>query len=299
MGTTHNPRADGGVAWVTLLIGVALGIGIGLYYTWEIDPVVERNTAPWQLSDDAREDYVIAIALSYAQNQDVALAFDRLRQVSPDRDVWALVAEVACQRVSTTPTLNNQDIRVIRALEQLYRPQGASGCADGMFPTPAPLEFNPPTPTMTRTPTVTPAPSKTPSPPIPTSPPAQATVPSRTPPPSGGYILGRIQTFCDSDLGGVMQVRVYDRRGQGVPGVPVTVTWGGSESDTFFTGLQPERGPEYADFQMEPGRAYTISIPDLRSEVPALDAAPCEAGEDSEGGTTTISYRVTFQQPAE
>ncbi|MBN2304746.1 MAG: hypothetical protein JXQ72_09730 [Anaerolineae bacterium] len=265
-------------------------------YTWEIDPVIEENTAPWQLNETAREHYVVAIALSYAQNQDVGLAFDRLRAVSPDRDVWNMVADIACERVKTVQTNNNRDIRVIRALEQLYRPQGASGCADGLFPTPAPMAFNPPTPTLTRTPTVTPAASKTPSPAFPTSPPQQVFVPTPTPRPSGGYILGRLRSFCDPDFDGIIAVRVYDRLGQGVPGMPVTVTWGGSLSDTFYTGLKPEIGPEYADFEMEPGRSYSVAIPGLSSDAPTVEASACETTINGQDVTGTTSYRIDFQQ---
>lgn len=295
MSDTRHHRTNNGISWLALLIGVALGIGIGLYYTWEVDPVVEMNTAPWQLSSKAREQYVVTVALSYAQNQNVRLAFDRLRAASPDQDVWSLVADVACERVKTFPSDvdPNQYIRTIRALEQLYRPQGASGCADGMFPTPAPMVIELPTPTVTRTPTITPAASKTPSPPIPTNSPVQATLPSLTPPPSGGYILARQRSFCDPAVDGVIEIRVYNRLGQGVPGVPVTVTWGGGESDTFFTGLKPERGMEYADFVMEQGRTYTVSIPGLVSPAPSVEAEPCQA---EDGETLTTSYYINFQQ---
>lgn len=130
-----------GISILGLLLGLAVGIGLALVYTWEIDPVIERNTAPWQLSDSAREDYVVAVALSYADDQDLQLAFDRLRQLRPSQDVWSLVAQIACERHRRVQVKTNSDVIVMRALEQLYRPQGASGCADGQYPTPAPVNF--------------------------------------------------------------------------------------------------------------------------------------------------------------
>lgn len=292
----HVRTVGGGISWLALIAGLGLGLAAALFYAWEIDPVVERNTAPWQLNSPAQEDYVVAVALSYAVNHDLPQAFDRLRAVSPNRNVWTFVAEVACERVKTGRTVTNSDIRVIRALETLYKPQGASGCADGLYPTPAPVVFTTPIPTLTLTPTLTPPPTKTPTPPPADESPVPPVAPTRTPQPTENYVVGRQQSFCDAALGGVIEVRVYNRAGVGVPGVPVTVTWSGSETDRFFTGLKPERGSEFADFQMTPGRFYTITVPGLVSSAPVVEARPCETTVSGETVTTTTSYYVNFQQ---
>lgn len=291
------PHSGGSIVWTTLLLGIALGIGLGLLYTWEIDPVVERNTAPWQLSKSAREDYVVAVALSYAYNRDLNLAFDRLRALRPNQDVWSMVADVACDRVSTRKTKTNTDVRAIRALEQLYRPQGASGCADGQYPTPAPVSFVTPVPSLTPTATLVPPATKTPTPAQPTDMPFDSVNPTRTPFTSGGrYVLSRTEPFCDPALSGVIEVRVFDRRGQGVGGIPVTVTAGVNEKETFFTGLKPGREPGYADYQMTPGKTYTVSIPNLASSPRSMEGMPCTAIVDGEEVTTTTSYWINFQE---
>ncbi len=276
-----------------MILGVALGIAAGLFYTWEIDPVVERNTAPWQLSDQAREDYIVAVALSYATNHDLTTAFNRLRALRPDQDVWGLVAQTACDRVKQGKTVTNSDIRVIRAMEQLYRPQGASGCGDGLYPTPAPVTFATPIPTFTLTPTLTPPATKTPTPPLPTITPNRPVVPTSTPI-SGGYSVTRVQSFCDPLHSGVIEVRVYDRLGRGTPGVQVTVTWSGNVKESFFTGLKPEREAGYADYDMTAGRSYAVSVPDLVGSPPVVDAVECDTAED--GTSILTSYWVNFQQ---
>jgi hypothetical protein len=294
MATSKHVRIGKGTSWLALIIGIGLGLAAGLVYTWEIDPVIERNTAPWQLSDDAREDYVVAVALSYAANGDLLLAVDRLRAAGPDRNVWDMVAEIACDRVKTGQTVTNSDLRVIRALEQLYAPQGASGCADGLYPTPAPVVLATPQPTIPPTPTLVPPPSKTPTVPVPT--PITAEEARPTPAPAGGsYVVARLESFCDPSLGGVIEVRVFDRRGEGVSGVPVTVSWSGSERDSFFTGLKAERGAGYADFTMQPGRAYTVTVPGLVSSPPAVEAVSCTA---QDGRQTTASYWINIQERA-
>ncbi len=298
MASDRHLRTKSGISWFALVLGIALGISAGLIYTWEIDPVIERNTAPWQLSAEGREQYVVAVALSYTYNHDLNLAFDRLRGLRPDQPVWDMVAQIACDRVKTGKTVTNSDVRVIRALEQLYRSQGASSCADGLYPPPAAVTFATPVPTVTPTPTLTPPFTKTPTPPRPTETPIQAFNPTATPPQGSRFVLGRLQSFCDPDQDGVIEVRVYDWRGQGMPGVQVTVTWGGSEKDSFFTGLKPERDAGYADYDMEPGRSYSISIPGLVSNTPSVDATPCEATVNNQTVTATTSYWINFQQQA-
>lgn len=284
-------------AWIAVSVGLAIGIGLGLFYTWELDPVIERNTAPWQLSAAAREDYVIAVAMSYAYNGNLTQAFDRLRAVAPDRNVWQMVADIACDRHKSIDIASNSDILVMRALEQLYRPQGAQGCADGQYPTPAPVVFSTPTPLQTLVASPPPQATKTLVPDVST---ATATVapPPTSPPSSERFIIARVESFCDPDVNGILEVRVFDARGQGLRGVPVQLTWSGGQRDVAYTGLKPGREPGYADFQMEPGRAYQVTVPGLVSDPRSLQAEPCQTQADGEPVTVTTSYRINFQQQA-
>lgn len=279
----------GGIAWLGLLLGVGIGLSFGLFYTWEVDPIIEKNTAPWQLGPQAQEDYVVAVALSYAYNGNLTLAFDRLRALRPDQDVWSMVAEIACERHKTVQVKTNSDVVVMRALEQLYRPQRASGCADGQYPTPAPISFVTAVPTPSPTVTLPPPASKTPTLPLPTSTSIQTVTPTRTPPPSGRYIVANVAPFCNAARSGRIEVRVYNSSGLGVPGMPVEVTWGGDQRETFYTGLKPAEGPEFADFEMEPGLTYSVTIPGLVSSPDPVEAVPCD-------GDIITSYQINFQQ---
>jgi len=119
-----------------------------------------------------------------------------------------------------------------------------------------------------------------------------------TTPPSGSFVLARLEPFCDPTVPGMIEVRVYDRQGQGMPGVPVQVTWSGDQRDTFFTGLKPERELGYADFEMTPGRTYSVSIPGLTSRAPVVEAEPCQATVDGKTVSSTTSYWINFQQQA-
>jgi hypothetical protein len=142
-------------------------------------------------------------------------------------------------------------------------------------------------------PTLVPPPSKTPTPPISGS----ATVTPTpfviaTPQPRSDFIIASINTFCDTELSGIIEVFVQDLGGDGLAGQAVRVRWDGGE-DTFFTGLKPERGPAYADFQMEAGKGYIIEMPGHSDpSTQPLNAAPCT----TDGGEEAItSYRVVFR----
>lgn len=90
----------------------------------------------------------------------------------------------------------------------------------------------------------------------------------------------------------MIEVRVQDFEGTGLPGQPVRVRWTDGES-TFYTGLKPERGPSYADFEMEAELSYTVEMPGLSdpSTTPLVaDSCFTEFGDQS-----VTSYRVVFR----
>jgi len=57
---------------------------------------------------------------------------------------------------------------------------------------------------------------------------------------------------------GLLQVRVRDQAGTPLPGTTLAVVWNGGE-DQFFTGLKPDKGLDYADFEMQPGWEYSLT----------------------------------------
>lgn len=286
----RRPRRQ--ISWVGLLIGLVLGIGGGLFYAWTVDTRVEFDTDPWQLKAADRAQYVAAIALSFSYDGNLNRAIQRLIELRPQNDPIQQVADVACELATTGYASTGSGLRAIRSMMLFYQLQGRSGCADNLIAAPADatpvvvIDVPPPTPL--------PPASKTPTP-------ESATRATATPPrvviptaqPQSAYEVVGINTFCDVQNSGVIEVFVQDFSGEGVPGEAVRVRWDEGE-DTFFTGLKAERGPGYADFQMEAGTAYIVEMPG-RSDPTAqpLAATPCTAdgGEDA-----IISYRVFFRQ---
>jgi hypothetical protein len=93
----------------------------------------------------------------------------------------------------------------------------------------------------------------------------------------------------------MIEVLVFAANGSsGIPRQPVRVRWG-DEDSLFVTGLQPERGAGFADFEMEAGQSYLVDLPG-QSEVvqPALVASPCT--DATTGERSIITYRVSFRE---
>jgi hypothetical protein len=86
--------------------------------------------------------------------------------------------------------------------------------------------------------------------------PQPSAIPSVSPAPV--FVLLDQQSVCDATQpAGLLQIVVQDSKGEPVPGVQVTIAWDGG-LDTFYTGLKPELGAGYADFQMTPGMVYSL-----------------------------------------
>ncbi|MCB9452738.1 MAG: hypothetical protein H6672_14970 [Anaerolineaceae bacterium] len=280
-------------SWIGLVLGLLIGIGGGLYYAWGIDPRVEFDTEPWQLSKADRDNYMVAIALDYAADGDLNRAIQRLLVInknSPNGDPIQALANAACDLATTGYVDSSSGLNAIRAMMTFYQLQGRSGCADNLIPVstagPNVVQIDLPTPTPM------PPASKTPTPPG--AAPATATRSANivpTSPPQRDFTLVNVTTDCSAALSGLIEVFVQDFNGEGVPGIEVRVRWSEGE-DRFFTGLKPERGPAYADFQMEPDKGYTVELPGRSDPSQQLVARTCTTASGEEA---IILYRVVFR----
>ena len=162
-------------------------------------------------------------------------------------------------------------------------------CDVAVFNTPVPVTIVQPTATATFTPSITPVATKTPTraiDPIPVNTP----IPRSTTEAGSGFREAFVEPFCDPNSSGMIEIYVRDANSLGLPGIPVEVTWGNRQRASFYTGLKPERGDDYADFEMQAGETYRVGVRDEGQPSRELDAVPC----DDEG--TIASYRVVIQR---
>jgi len=283
-----------GISWIGVLVGLALGIALGLFYSWQIDPIIVRNISPADLRPADRQMYIVAAAQEYASDQNLQRAVERLIEADPEANPFETAANTVCDLIRTGQIDSITSIGVIRNLRSIYEPQGVqSPCDTSAFNTPVPVTIVASTPTATFTPSLTPVASKTPTQPI-NAQPISTAIPTSTQVSADGSIFRQVflEQFCDPVLNGVIEIYVRDASSVDLPGVAVEASWAnGQRRQVFYTGLKPERGNGYADFGMETGQTYRLSILNETGQpTQSLEASTCdEAG-------TLISYRVIMQR---
>jgi len=74
-----------------LLVGLAIGAGMGLMIGWWLWPVQYTNTAPTELRADYRDEYIYIVAQAYQVENDLTLARERLAHLSAGNPAAPLV----------------------------------------------------------------------------------------------------------------------------------------------------------------------------------------------------------------
>ena len=65
-----------------ILVGLAIGVGLGLYLGWEAWPTEFTDAHPGALADRYRRDYAIMIATNYALDNDLEMARQQVNTLS-------------------------------------------------------------------------------------------------------------------------------------------------------------------------------------------------------------------------
>jgi hypothetical protein len=126
--------------------------------------------------------------------------------------------------------------------------------------------------------------------------PTPTLLPTRTATPTQGapFVLKDKSPLCDIKVREpLIIIHTLDAAGQPVPGVEIIVSWPDGE-DRLFTGLKPELGLGYGDFNMLPGVTYSVHLAEGGELVQGLLSNECEtrAGERFWG-----SWALMFAQP--
>jgi hypothetical protein len=283
-----------------LLTGLLIGLGLGLLYAWVISPVKYVDTSPASLRADFKDGYRAVIASAYLASGNIERAQSRLVLLGDLDPVQALVNQAQQARSQGDPT--NAAYALSMLAEALQQPPTIPATL-----TPIPPTLTPITPTQTPEIVVTPSetgsptptslvmtpirtPSRTPTPILPPTP-----RPSRTATPTLGapFLLVDQEVICNPAYPeALLQIAVADANGDPVPGMRLTVTWQGG-SDTFYTGLKPDLGAGYADFEMTPGLTYSLQLGRGGSTLVGLSAPTCQ----DESGEYWGGLYLYFKQP--
>lgn len=284
---------------VALSLGLALGLALGLVYAWRIDPVQLYNTTPPLLRSDYRHEWVRMAALGYVADGDMDRALARLRGLQEEdvRDALAAMIEAYAADGQPAPTMRRlsqlaRRLNVYTPAMQVYLETPASPSGD-ISPTLPPLPSPPPV---------------SPTPPLPT--PTTAPVPALMPVPSPYRVLTQ-NLVCEGTAG---QLRVWlqappppepaatpsPRRPTPTPagprpleGVVLWLLWADG-ADRAVTGLRPWVSPGYADFHLQPGVFYALSVEEPNAPVlSGLTLQPCP-GQEQMG-----SWEIVIEKQSE
>jgi len=271
-----------------------------LGYAWLLDPVEYVNAPPSALRQDYKEQYRTLIAVAYLYNGDLGRAISRLETLN-DEDITRTLAMQAQQALAEgRPEREVQALgRLAVALGQEPAPAAvgtATPSTEQPSATPLPPSATPVlaslTPTESPAPTtspvatlLTPQPSNTPLPTLPATP---------TPTLGAPFVLQDLTQVCNPYLAvPLLEVDVRDAAGQPVPSVEVIVIWSGGE-EHFFTGLKPELGLGYADYEMTLGTVYALRLAEGGLPVENLMAMECAA---QDGTRYWGGWKAIFAQP--
>jgi hypothetical protein len=299
-----------------ILLGLLVGIGLGLLYSWQISPVTYVDASPSILRADFKDQYRIVIAASYASTHDLPRARARLGLLGDAGPTGGLSAQA--QRMLAGGA-SNESVQILAQLTNDLQ-QGYASLSLPVTPVTAkpfastPFNAitstsNPATPSVeaglegeaTSTAEFSGAPvvGTLPFEQTPLAPQQLSTpTPRPTSTPTKGietpFTLVGQDTVCDPNLEpGLLQLTFMDSRRDQVPGIQIVVTWAEGE-DNLFTGFKPEVGDGYADFIMQKDTVYSIRVVDGGSFVPNISAPTCT---DDNGGSYLGGLLLTFQQP--
>jgi hypothetical protein len=281
--TDGRPRA-----FFIFLIAAAIGLVSGVVFAWFISPVEYTSVEPSELRAEFRPTYLQLVGASFAFEDDWTRASFRLAALR-DPNVNRQFAEVTDRTIA-----EGRPASILRGMSRMSDRLGVRTVRMIVYLA-TPVATVAPVPTPTALPSVTPSLEPTPSP-IPTFalPDTPTPLPTFTPTPAPlpVYLLISRERVCEP---GPAQIRVLveDEKAQGVSGIEVWVTWGGG-ADRFVTGLKPEKGPGYGDFDMQPGIIYDVAV--AESALPLVKGLKTEQCPSADATQTIMaSWQLAFR----
>lgn len=266
-----------------LITGLILGVIIGIAYGWGVQPVEYRDTPPGSMRSDFQDHWRVQIALAYQASQDLPRAQARLALLGSPNPAGELTAQ-AQRWLERNPD-------EARALSSLAAALGASQPASSGTP----AEPSATTPADGTLQSSNPSTARTATPPSAASPvftPLATRTPTATP--GAAYELLTQELRCQAaGQAPRLEVIALDAAGEPVPGVTALVEAPGLQAQ-FVTGLKPELGLGYADYEIEPEITYSLRLADGGLIIPGLAAVTCQTAD---GAQAWGAWRFTFQQP--
>lgn len=243
-------------------LGLVAGIALGLILTWGILPITFTNADPADLRPALKDDYVRMTSSAYATSANLETARRRIAALGLADPTQVFDHLIALEQNSKKTDTQDALIHLGQALG-LKLPYTAQRPAPGV-PTPATLYV-----IATPMPTVL----------------------------SFRLVEEAPLTCADEPDTAHLRISVRDSQGRALPNIGIEISNADTqERETIYTGLKPERGIGYADYEALPGK-YQVRILDAVSETVSnitIGAAPANCRADR--GATPRGWKLVFQQ---
>jgi hypothetical protein len=261
-----------------LFTGLFIGFIVGLMYATLLAPARMIDFPPDLLSEDDKAEYRNLIALAYQANRDIGRAKARLVLLKDDDMIDALTMQAQQVLAAEGPE------SVSEALAQLAESLSNENVPQEVETKPSEITETPEEISLLSSSTIQPGQSvRTPTPEATFTVTLQATFtpyPTFTPVAAltMAFTLQEEEKICDADLpAGLLQIQIEDEEGNPVPGARINIIWDEGE-EYFYTGLYPQIGLGYADYQMSASKTYQLHVGEGGEMVDDLSIPTCKDG---------------------
>lgn len=242
------------------MLGLVAGIAFGLVIAWGLLPVTFTNADPADLRPSLKDDYVRLASIQYESDANLETARRRIESLQLSNPTQTFDTLIALEQNSKSTDTQDALIHLGQALG-LKLPYTAQRSAPGV-PTPETIYV-----------VATPIPS---------------------------ILTFRLAehsqlTCADEPDTAHLRIIVRDSAGHDMPNIGIEVR-SADLNETIYTGLKPERGVGYADYETAPG-TYAVRILDAETEtVSNLTIGDAPANCRADRGATPRGWKLVFQQ---
>jgi len=281
-----------------LLTGLIIGVVFGVIFAWVFIPVEPIDLAPGTLRDDFKDEYRELIAFAFLSNGDIGRANSRLELLGDDNHSRTLEIQaqeamgqfakehiaralgLLAEELSDDPESTPQFHLTEQVQGEVSSSPDSTESSNGESIAPIETqETPPPTATGIFLPTATSNASSTPT-----------ISQEETVQVEKIFLVTKQEMICEvqKDTPKLI-IYVYSDSTQ-VSWVGVKVDWG-SGVDIIFTGMKPDLGDGYADFEMKQQVLYSVSLRENSETLDGISWAECE---NADGDTWWGSWEIHF-----
>ncbi len=232
-----------------------------MWVTWGLWPIEFKNADLADLRPALKDELVLLISLAYEQEGDLRTAQQRIAALRLANATQTFDRLITREKQNSQETLSQDALIHLGQALGLALPYTASRLAPGA-PTPITVYV-----------VATPVPQV-----------LTFRVVEHTP-----------LTCADEPESGKLRIIVKDVNGKDLPNIGIEIK-SGEITETIYTGLKPERGIGYADYDAHPG-TYSARVLNAESELVSnlvIGDAPADCRTDQ--GQTPRGWKIVFQQ---